>query len=753
MRRISLRRRKNSPRAASLRVEGLEARQLLSTASPSAISDMYAVPQAIGRPLTPADVALIPSGYTADVPSMSRPLGEAGPATTAPYTPAQIRHAYGIDQLSENGAGQTIAIIDAYDLSASTITSDLTTFDNQSGLPAPPSFTVNTPTAPVANSGWDLEIALDVEWAHAIAPAANILLVETASTSFTSLLGGVSYAVSQGANQVSMSWGGSEFSGEASYSTTYFDHPGVTFLASTGDTASELAFPATSPYVTSVGGTTLAIDSSGNYISESAWSGGGGGISTQFSEPSYQSGFMTSSQDPTGDRGVPDVAYDADPNTGVVVYDGGWYTVGGTSVGSPQWAGLVALANQGRVAAGESTLGTGQTFGTNSVLYQLAGGTSYTNSNGDYNDVTTGSNGHPTTVGYDLATGLGSPVANKLIPNLITPPSTSAVPTIGDAEFQAVQVGAGNYVYDPSGSAWTFSGAPGNGSGLTGNNSPFTSGNPNAPVGTQVAFLQGTGTITQSVAGWAAGTYTVSFDAAQRGNHGVSLENFEVLVDGNVVGTFGPTGTTYQTYTTNAFTVTAGAHTIEFLGLDSAGGDNTAFLDAVTVAVASTVTTNGPAIGDNDFSEIPIGNSYVYDPSGSAWTFSGVAGNGSGVTGNDSAFTSGNPNAPQGTQVAFLQENGTITQSVTGWSAASYTLSFDAAMRGNHGGVQNFEVLIDGNVVGTFQPTTTSYQVYTTNTFTVTAGTHTIEFLGINSAGGDDTDFLDDVTATVTSTM
>jgi hypothetical protein len=245
------------------------------------------------------------------------------------------------------------------------------------------------------------------------------------------------------------------------------------------------------------------------------------------------------------------------------------------------------------------------------------------------------------------------------------------------------------------------------------------------------------------VAGWAAGTYTLSFAAAQRGNHGVSLENFEVLVDGNVVGTFGPNGTTYQSYTTNTFTVAAGAHSIEFLGLDSAGGDNTAFLDNVTVAVASPVTTNGPTIGDNDFSEIPIGDSYVYDPTGSSWTFSGVAGNGSGVTGNNSPFTSGNSNAPVGSQVAFLQENGTITQSVAGWANASYTLSFYAAMRENHGGVENFEVLIDGNVVGSFAPTTTTYA------FTVSAGTHTIEFLGMNSAGGDNTDFLDDVTATI----
>ena len=123
----------------------------------------------------------------------------------------------------------------------------------------------------------------------------------------------------------------------------------------------------------------------------------------------------------------------------------------------------------------------------------------------------------------------------------------------------------------------------GNGSGVSGNASAFTSGNPTAPQGTQVGYLQKNGSITQSVSGWANGSYAISFDAAQRGNHGTSVEDFEVLLDGTVVGTFNPSSTSYQVYTTSTFTVTAGSHTIEFLGLDTAGGDNTAFLDAVTV--------------------------------------------------------------------------------------------------------------------------------------------------------------------------
>jgi hypothetical protein len=309
-----------------------------------------------------------------------------------------------------------------------------------------------------------------------------------------------------------------------------------------------------------------------------------------------------------------------------------------------------------------------------------------------------------------------------------------ATPTIGDPDFSEVSVGAGNYVYDPTGSAWTF-----NGAGIAGNGSAFTSGNPNAPQGSQLVFLQSAGSITQSVAGWAAGSYTISFDAAARGNWG-GLNNFEVLIDGTVVGNFEPTTTSYQIYTTNAFSVTAGAHTIEFLGINTAGGDDTDFLDAVSLAV---VQTSVPTVGDSGFEALPVGyGNFKYDPTGSAWTFSG----GAGVSGNNSAFTSGNPAAPQGSQVGLVQDTGSITQSVAGWAAGSYVISFDAAQRGNYGtSVENFEVLVDGNVVGSFQPNGTSYQTYTTSSFTLSAGAHTIEFLGLDSAGGDNTVFLDAV--------
>ncbi|MGA7501701.1 MAG: hypothetical protein WBX00_33630, partial [Isosphaeraceae bacterium] len=310
--------------------------------------------------------------------------------------------------------------------------------------------------------------------------------------------------------------------------------------------------------------------------------------------------------------------------------------------------------------------------------------------------------------------------------------------SVEDTGFEQVQVGAGQFQYRPTGSPWTFSG----GSGISGNNSGFTSGNPPAPQGSQVAFLQSTGSFSQRVTGFETGTYVLTFEAAQRENIQASQQNFNVLIDGSVVGTFTPSGTSYQSYTTDEFSVAVGAHTISFQGLDSAGGDNTAFVDAVALV-------NVSQIADPGFEQVVVGTGqFQYRPTGSPWTFSGTAG----LAGNDSGFTSGNPPAPEGSQVAFLQGTGSFTQSVTGWAAGSYVLTFDAAQRGTSpASQQNFNVLVDSTVVGTFKPSGTSYQSYTTATFTVTAGTHTITFQGLDSVGGDNTALIDLVAVTGTA--
>ena len=267
--------------------------------------------------------------------------------TPSVYTPTQINSGYGFTQIAKvngttlTGAGQTIALVEAYyDPNAQ---GDLTTFDSDFGLSAPPSFqqvsqTGGSPTSISQDSGWGGETALDIEWAHAIAPGANILLVEASNQNLSNLFAAVAYAAKQpNVSVVSMSWGFSEFSGETSSTyktdlstpTSPAGHANVSFVASSGDTGEGASFPSISPNVLSVGGTTLTL-SGNSYVSETAWNDSGGGPSSFFSKPSYQTAY-TGSQ-----RANPDVAYDANPNTGVYVYntyDGGLEQVGGTSVG------------------------------------------------------------------------------------------------------------------------------------------------------------------------------------------------------------------------------------------------------------------------------------------------------------------------------------------------------------------------------------------------------------------------------------
>jgi hypothetical protein len=362
------------------------------------------------------------------------PQGSPTPPASA-LTPAQIRRAYGIDQVNlggffaGDGTGQTIAIVDAGDnpgFVSSTdpafATSDLATFDATFGLPDPPSFVKlnqrgQQGSYPPPVPGFTLEIALDVEWAHVVAPKANIVLVESDTDTFDSLGAAILLAKSlPGVSAVSMSFGAQEFAGETqldSALTTPAGHNGVTFLASTGDNGAPGGYPAFSPNVLAVGGTTLMTDAAGNYIGETGWSGSGGGISQFEPQPAYQKAVVTQS---TTQRTIPDVSMDADPASGVAVLDsfdntdgtGPWFQVGGTSLACPLWAGIIAITNQARALAGQPTLdGVSQTLPR---IYQLP--------QGDFHDIVAGNNGFPAGPGYDLVTGRGSPNAPLLIPDL-----------------------------------------------------------------------------------------------------------------------------------------------------------------------------------------------------------------------------------------------------------------------------------------------------------------------------------------------
>jgi hypothetical protein len=357
------------------------------------------------------------------------------------YTPLQVRHAYGFDQISflsgsstvaGDGSGQTIAIVDAYD--NPNIFKNLDTFDQQFSLtggqslysqygPASKVLTKATPQGqPAQNSGWGTEEALDVEWAHAVAPGAKVLLVEALTSSIGNLLGAVDYARKQpGVVAVSMSWGAGEFSGESSYDSYFVGQAGqgVTFLASSGDSGAGTSWPAVSSHVVAVGGTVLNLNGDNTWKSETGWSGSGGGISSYVSKPSYQSSVTQSSTK----RTIPDVSYDASPSTGVYVYDSPyWYGVGGTSAGAPQWAGLVAIADQGRTLAGKGTLDSySQTL---PAIYKLPAS--------DFHDITTGSNGkYSAGPGYDLVTGRGSPKAQVVVAGLVSSSGPAAASTAG----------------------------------------------------------------------------------------------------------------------------------------------------------------------------------------------------------------------------------------------------------------------------------------------------------------------------------
>src|SRR3954465_3544873 len=355
---------------------------------------------------------------------MQPPLRIETDATTSPtgISPSRMRRAYGFTSIANQGAGQTMGIVDAYD--DPNIAADLNHFNSTFGL-APCTTTSGcfkkvyaAGSKPATNADWSLEVALDVEWAHVIAPKAKIVLVEASSNSLLALLHGVDVAVQQGASVVSMSWGGSEFSTEGGYDS-HFAVNNVTFTVSSGDSGFGVQWPASSTGVVAVGGTRLSADSSGNYISESAWTGSGGGLSKYELEPSYQSGFPVP-RDSTGKRAVPDIAYDASPSTGVPVYDTvsyqgqkGWFQLGGTSASAPQWAGLFAVANAIRHAAGKANLSH-----TNNTVYAIAK-TTYS----DYHDIHSGTNGTcgslcTSVTGYDTVTGIGSPKGSLLIPAL-----------------------------------------------------------------------------------------------------------------------------------------------------------------------------------------------------------------------------------------------------------------------------------------------------------------------------------------------
>jgi subtilase family serine protease len=379
------------------------------------------------------------------------------------YSPHEISQAYGVTPLLNSGftgKGQSIVIIDSF--GSPTIQHDLHVFDQGYGLPDPSSFQILAPLGTVPFNpqknpnqvGWAFETSLDVEWAHALAPDAKIVLL-TSPVDETEGVQGLpqflfleQYALDHHLGKIiSQSWGATEdtlFTPDGSrviqsfeqlYQRARDEH--VTVLASSGDTGSTgsminnklypfpvVGFPASSPLVTAVGGTSLFASTSGNYQKEIVWDNNlgasGGGVSKIFQEPDYQQNNLPTSDQNllNGHRGMPDIAYNADPHTGILIYasfisPAGYYLIGGTSAGSPQWAGIIADANQ---LAGHP-LGF-----LNPAIYSIGNSSDYS---GSFHDITFGSNafagvqGFNATPGWDLSTGWGSPNVATFVTQLI----------------------------------------------------------------------------------------------------------------------------------------------------------------------------------------------------------------------------------------------------------------------------------------------------------------------------------------------
>ena len=333
-------------------------------------------------------------------------------------SPDQVKEAY---RLPKSGGSGTIAIITAYD--SPTIESDLGAFNTQFKLA---SCTVaNTcleihkmSTKMKQSAGWAMETALDTEWAHAMAPGAKILVVEANSSSGPDLLKAVDYARKRpDVTSVSMSWGGSEFKNETSLDSHFTSDHGIAFFGASGDNGAGTSWPAVSPNVVAVGGTSLVFDKNGAYVSEKAWSGSGGGVSLYETEPGYQKSYSIAKAN--GKRAIPDVSFNADPTVGYSVYHkalsarssktNSWFIVGGTSAGTPQWAGIKALDSEKNGIGATSTI---------SYLTQLYEDKASTNHSKLFRDITSGSNG---VCGYycdarkhfDYVTGLGTPIAYR----------------------------------------------------------------------------------------------------------------------------------------------------------------------------------------------------------------------------------------------------------------------------------------------------------------------------------------------------
>ncbi|MGD0792684.1 MAG: S53 family peptidase [Terriglobales bacterium] len=422
-----------APPAATVRAQGTVITPASSVARPEDAGLRAHTNLLLFAPAGREMSSISPENTYAEYPASLACVYKVGPAYAGCVPAGGSGHA--------SGGWGAIALVDAYD--DPNAFSDLVYFSTFFGLTKPTAktfikvyanssfgslggLTASCSGTPPGNTSWGLEESLDIEWAHAMAPAAKIILVEACSNSYNDLLYAEAVAgikvSSYGGGDISNSWASGEFSGEVGTTDDFFYRyywKNITYFASAGDAGWGAAYPSSSPWVISAGGTTVNRDANGNFLSESCWSGSGGGVSAYElwqSPPNILNGMgpWTNFQYELagqGARQTPDMSFDADPASGVWVYDtyggGAWYVVGGTSVSSPALAGIVNASNNrfGQAPPGGGYYLAHENDYTYSQLYAF---TAYKT---NFYDVTTGSNGtgHNAGTGYDQCTGIGSP--------------------------------------------------------------------------------------------------------------------------------------------------------------------------------------------------------------------------------------------------------------------------------------------------------------------------------------------------------
>ncbi len=515
-------------------------------------------------------------------------------ATPSGYGPSDLSSAYKYS--TAGGAGHTVAIVDAFN--DPTAESDLATYRSQFGLPACSKASgcfsqVNQTggtSLPSTDTGWAGEISLDIDMVSAVCPNCHILLVEASSASDADLYAAEDYAAGH-AGYVSNSWGGPEYSGETTDSSNHFNHPGHVITASSGDDGTGASFPATSKFITAVGGTTLNHASNSRGWSETAWADAGSGCSSMEAKATFQNVTTNCSR-----RAEADVSAVADPNTGVAVFQttgaSGWVVYGGTSVSSPVIASVYALT---------STPGGSDTPASYPYAHP-----------GNLFDVTSGSNGScgapicTAGTGWDGPTGLGTPNGLAAFTAgaaalAVNNPGTQTS-TVGTAASLTLSATGGTAPY-----TWTSTALP---AGLSLNGSTgVISGTPTTAGSTSVTV-----TAHDSASATASATFTWTVNAAgscvagqKLGNPGFESGTSPWSASAGVLGnTSGETahtgsfyawldgyGTTHTDTLSQSVTIPAGCSaTLSFwIKIDTAETTTTTQFDKLTVKIGSTTLT------------------------------------------------------------------------------------------------------------------------------------------------------------------